>query len=271
MAMESIEETLQKNKTQKEFYNHKKKNLPTRIWSFIRQKGLNGIRKELGIAQQSYHLHKQWLGDISQKTVLDLGCYKGNALSLYLAENSKSYTGIDLSDQGIEKLNTKIAHLPHAKALAIDFFSDEFTEGPFDVIYAYSVLHHFKNVDNLVARLEEKLAPNGIIISYDPLKTSIPVAIARALYRPFQTDAAWEFPFGKTSLNKLENAFNFKEARGVLGNSKWYALYQFLPLSKSKKIAWGAKAHQKDWEQSATSRKHLLTCMQLNLLMTKKN
>ncbi|HAT64956.1 MAG TPA: methyltransferase, partial [Flavobacteriaceae bacterium] len=52
--------------------------------------------------------------------------------------------------------------------------------------------------------------------------------------------------------------------------AKWYFVYQMLPVSKEKKQAWGKKAHQKDWERSATSRKHLLTCMQLNLLLQKK-
>ncbi|MAO08837.1 MAG: methyltransferase [Alteromonas sp.] len=268
--MESIEETLEKNKAQKEFYNSKKKNLPTRIWSFIREKGLKGIRKDLGILEQSYALHKKWLGDLSQKKVLDLGCYAGNALSFYLAENSQSYTGIDLSEKGIERLNSIIAHIPTAEAKAIDFFSEEFEEGSFDVIYAYGVLHHFKNVDNLIKRLDEKLAPNGIIVSYDPLKTSYPIWLLRALYRPFQSDAAWEYPFGRKTLQKLGTAFTIKESRGVLGKAKWYFLYQLLPFSKAKKIAWGKKAHQKDWQRSATSRKHLLTCMQLNLLLQKK-
>ena len=268
--MESVEETLEKNKAQKAFYNTKKKNIPTRIWSFIREKGLKDIRKELGVLEQSYALHKQWLGDLSDKKVLDLGCYAGNALSVYLAENSKQYVGIDLSDSGIAKLNKKIAHIPSANAVALDFFSEDFSETNFDVIYAYGVLHHFKNVDNLVARLNEKLAPKGIIIGYDPLKTSFPVWVVRSMYRPFQSDAAWEFPFGRKTLKKLEQAFTIKEARGVLGTSKWYFLFQLLPLSKEKKKAWGKRAHQKDWERSATSRKHLLTCMQLNLLLQKK-
>ena len=268
--MESVEETIDKNKAQKAFYNTKKKNIPTRIWSFIREKGLKDIRKELGILEQSYALHKQWLGDFSDKKVLDLGCYAGNSLSVYLAENSKQYIGIDLSDKGIAVLNKKIAHVPTAKGIAIDFFSDEFTEKDFDIIYAYGVLHHFKNVGNLVQKLDEKLAPKGVIISYDPLKTSFPIWVVRSLYRPFQSDAAWEFPFGRKTLKKIEGAFTVKEARGVLGKAKWYFVYQMLPVSKEKKQAWGKKAHQKDWERSATSRKHFLTCMQLNLLLQKK-
>ncbi len=268
--METLHETLEKNKKQKEFYNTKKKSIPSKIWSFIREKSLKNIRKELGILQQSYALHRSWMGDLSEKKVLDLGCYSGNNLSRYLAEKSKSYIGIDLSDVAIEKLNKKLADIPTASAVSMDFFSDDFAEKDFDLIYAYGVLHHFKNVDNLIAKLDEKLAPGGQIISYDPLETSRPVWVLRKLYRPFQSDAAWEWPFSRKTLRKFEEGFEVRETRGVLGKSKWYFLVNLLPMSRDSKVRWGKKAHQKDWEKSASSRSHLLTCMQLNMLMQKK-
>lgn len=54
-----------------------------------------------------------------------------------------------------------------------------------------------KKVDELIDKLDEKLAPGGIIISHDPLKTSKPIALIRMLYRPFQSDRRWEWPFGR--------------------------------------------------------------------------
>lgn len=268
--METLQDTLEKNKKQKEFYNKKKKSLPSRIWSFVREKSLKNIKKELGILDQSYALHKEWMGDLKGKKVLDLGCYSGNNLSTYLAKHSGAYIGIDLSEVGIETLNKKLKDIPHAKAIAMDFFSEAFTESDFDLIYAYGVLHHFKNVDNLIARLNEKLVPNGRIISYDPLETSYPIWIIRKLYRPFQSDAAWEWPFTRKTIRKFENGFRVIEKRGVLGKSKWYFLYALLPVSKEKKLNWGKKAHSTDWERSAISDAQLFKCMQLNMLMQKQ-
>jgi len=268
--METVQETLEKNKKQKEFYNHKKKSLPTKLWSFVREKSLKNIRKELRILEESYALHKEWMGDLSQKKVLDLGCFSGNALSTYAAENSKEYIGIDLSDVAITRLNAKIEHLPHAKAVAQDFFSSEFQDEQFDLIYAYGVLHHFSNVDNLIEKLNEKLAAGGQIISYDPLETSRPIWLLRKLYRPFQSDAAWEWPFNRKTIRKFEQHFEVLEKRGVLGKSKWYFVINLLPFSKEKKLKWGQKAHRKDWEKSARSNAHLFKCMQLNMLMQKK-
>ena len=265
-----LSKTLNVNKKQAEFYNTKKKNLPTRIWSNLREKTLKGIRKELNILQGSYDLHKSWFGNLNDKKVLDLGCYSGNYHSLHLANNSKKYIGLDLSTNAIEKLNTKLEHIPHAKGMALDFLSDDFHEKDFDLIYAYGVLHHFENVDLLISKLNEKLAPNGRIISYDPLETSIPVWIIRKLYRPFQSDAAWEWPFNRKTMRKFDLNFNIIEKRGVLGYAKWCFLINLLPISKEKKLRIGKKWHQKDWEISNQSMSHLFKCMQLTMLMQKK-
>lgn len=270
MTDKVLQETLEVNKKQAEFYNTKKKNLPTRIWSKIREKTLKDIRKELNILQESYDLHKSWFGDLSTKKVLDLGCYSGNYHSLYLAKNSNEYIGLDLSTKAIDKLNNKLKDIPHASALAVDFLSEDFKYTSFDLIYAYGVLHHFKDVDLLIAKLNEKLAKDGQIISYDPMQTSPPVWILRKLYRPFQSDAAWEWPFSRKTLNKFYASFKVRETRGILGYSKWYFLIRLLPLSKDKKLDIGKKLHQKDLEKSNTSKYHLYSCMQLTMLMQKR-
>lgn len=229
--MKTKDEIIEINKQQKEFYNTKKRNFITEAWAKFRGIILGGIRKDLGISHQVYELHKSWLGDLSNKKVLDLGCYAGNYLSLYLAENSKKYIGVDLSDVGINKLKEKLKNLPNAKALAVDFLSDnDFKEKDFDIIYAYGVLHHFQNTQLLIDKLKEKLTPNGVVISYDPLQTSLPIKIVRTLYRPFQSDAHWEWPFTKKTYYKYKSEFNIVDKRAVLGKSKYALLINFIPL-----------------------------------------
>lgn len=269
--MKTQAEILEINKKQKEFYNHKKKNLPTRIWSFIREKTLKQIRRDIGILNQSYDIHKVWFGDVSDKKVLDLGCFSGNYWSDFLAKNSKEYIGLDLSDVGIAKLAENIKSYPNAKAVAADFLSEtDFPDKDFDIIYAYGVLHHFQNVDLLISKLNEKLAPGGVVISYDPLETSIPIKAIRVLYRPFQSDKDWEWPFSRKTYHKFGTSFKIKERHGVLGTAKWYFLINFLPISEERKKAIGAKWHKRDWEKSATSDSHMFSCMQLTMLMEKR-
>ena len=98
------------NKQQQEFYDHKSKNLPSRIWSYFRNGSLNRIRKTIGVERDIYELHKRWLGDLRSKKVLDLGCFEGNSLSIYMAQQSQEYLGIDLSPVGIERLKKSGLH-----------------------------------------------------------------------------------------------------------------------------------------------------------------
>ena len=152
--MKTIESTVAINKKQAEFYNTKKKNWVTQIWSSFRNGTLNRIKKGVGIQDQAYLKHKEWFGDLSSKRVLDLGCFSGNYWSMYLAEHSKVYIGIDLSDVAIEKLSQRLIDFPNASALAIDFLSSEFKEKDFDLIYAYGVLHHFESTKIIIDKLD---------------------------------------------------------------------------------------------------------------------
>jgi SAM-dependent methyltransferase len=268
--MKTTQEILETNKKQKDFYNNIKQNYFTKLWAKFRNGILNKIRKNIGVHDQTYDLHKVWFEDLSTKKVLDLGCFAGNYLSLYLAEHSKQYIGIDLSDVAIAKLNERLKPFPNSKALAVDFLSDEFKERDFDLVYAYGVLHHFPNTDILINRLNEIMASNGSVISYDPLETSWPVKLVRVLYRPFQSDAEWEWPFTKKTVYKYKNAFNVVERRGILGKSKWVYLVNFLPISDAKKQTIGKKWHQQDWENSAVSDSVLFSCMHITMKMQKK-
>ncbi len=268
--MKTTQEILETNIKQKEFYNNIKQNYFTKLWAKFRNGILNKIRKNIGVHDQAYNLHKVWLGDLSDKKVLDLGCFAGNYLSIYLAENAKQYIGIDLSDVAINKLSERLKPFPNAKAVAVDFLSNEFSEKDFDVIYAYGVLHHFPNIDILISLLNEKLAKNGSVISYDPMETSWPVKLVRILYRPFQSDADWEWPFTKKTIIKYHNSFNVIERRGILGKSKWIYLVNFLPITDSKKQEIGKKWHQQDWENSAISDAALFKCMHVTMNMQKK-
>ncbi|NJW54035.1 class I SAM-dependent methyltransferase [Salinimicrobium oceani] len=259
------------NQRQQEFYDKKRKNLPTRIWSYFRNGILNRTKKGIGIEADIYELHRSWFGDLSQKKVLDLGCYAGNSLSMYLAQNSAEYLGIDLSPKGIENLSGRLSQTDGARAEVVDFLSKDFREKDFDLIYAYGVLHHFKDVDELIFKLKEKLKPNGAIISHDPLETSLPIKAIRTLYRPFQSDKDWEWPFSRKTYYKFEKAFEIIERRAVLGKTKWLPFLNLLPGSNDKKLEKVKDWHREDWEKSAINDEYMFGCMHLSMFMQKKD
>ncbi|AVR43817.1 methyltransferase [Christiangramia fulva] len=258
------------NRRQKEFYQSFKKNFATKLWYSLRNGILTKFRKSVGVEKVVVQQHYDWIGNVKGKKVLDLGCFMGNSLSMYLAQNAEEYIGIDLSEKAIEHLNSRLKNIPSANGYAIDFLSNEFKEKDFDLIYAYAVLHHFKDVDELIEKLNEKLAPKGQIVSYDPTTTSKPVWVLRSLYRPFQSDKDWEWPFTERTISKFEKSFNILDRRGTLGKSKWFFLLNLLPISEEKRMEKGRKWHEEDWEKSRGSRKRFLECMQVSLFMEKK-
>lgn len=209
------------------------------------------------------------MGDLKDKKVLDLGCLRGNALSIYMAKNAREYVGIDLSDVAIAKLQQKISkhNCRNARALAIDFYSPEFTERRFDIIYAYGVIHHFPDLEQLFARIDEVLNPDGSLIIYDPLETSTPVKFARWVYRPFQNDKEWEWPFTKKALLQINNHYHVKGLHGVLGKSKWAFLLNQLPLPGKKNAI--VRMINDDWSINKIG-PELYKCMHVTMLLKKK-
>lgn len=270
--MKSAEEILEINKKQKEFYNSDSKsktNFISTLWFKFRNGLLSDFRSKFDIKDRVYDEHKIWLGNLSDKKILDLGCLRGNALSLYMAKNAKEYIGIDLSDVAIASLQERIEkeNCNNAKAIAVDFLSPDFPQKDFDIIYAYGVLHHFENFDLLISKLNEKLSPGGIIISYDPLETSLPVKILRTLYRPFQSDKDWEWPFTRSVLKKINNSFQIKAMHGVLGKSKYGLFLNLLPLNNNYKRRIISKMVDSDWNCKKLN--DLYTCMHATMLMRK--
>jgi len=66
------------------------------------------------------------------------------------------------------------------------------------------------------------MAPGGIVITLDdPLETWLPMKLLRMAYRPFQTDADWEYPFTREMLRAIERHFEVEKVQGTYGFSKW--------------------------------------------------
>lgn len=259
------------NKRQSEFYNSKKKNSITKFWFYLRNGMLKDFRKDLGLEQQILDLHVDWCGDLLNKKVLDLGCYEGNAISMHLAKYSKKYIAIDLSEKGIHHIQGRIKNFPKANAYVMDFLSEDFKEKEFDLIYAYGVLHHFEDTDRIIQKLKDKLTPGGTIISNDPLETSLPIKLIRTIYRPFQSDKEWEFPFSKQTFKKYKNSFKIIDRRAMLGKSKYFIFLNILPLPKKTKAKIVKKWHAEDWVNSQTKDSSMFRCMHLTMLMQKKD
>ena len=110
----------QVNIRQKEFYDFKKKNFATKIWSHFRNGILNKTKKKIGVEKQILDLHVFWFGDLKNKKVLEKTFDFSSKLDhSYLPVqgppgSGKSYTGshliVRLAKQGKKIGITALSH-----------------------------------------------------------------------------------------------------------------------------------------------------------------
>lgn len=268
------------NDRQKDFYESRhaaeggaeeKAGTATSIWTEIRRSIINWERRH-GIYDLLNSTHQDWLVEKVEGDVLDLGCFNGTDLSMYLAKNSKHYTAVDLSPSALNELKEKLANegVENFKIVSGDILEQRFPDNSFDLIYARSVLHHFKEVETISNELSRILKPNGILVSHDPLQTEPINWFLRAVYRPFQTDADWEWPFSRKTLNTLKQNFNFDNVLGLRGLSKLGLLLSILRLEKlSNSVSnWGFNNDRKYGSKDGPYLR--LTCWHVSLKMRNK-
>jgi 2-polyprenyl-3-methyl-5-hydroxy-6-metoxy-1,4-benzoquinol methylase len=249
-----VREMLRINEEQRRYYeqadgaNESEINgFATNLWRRWRARALS-VFEESDIDESLARLHLQWLGNgLSSLKVLDLGVGYGNPLSMTFARQAKEYVAIDLSEALVKSFQRQLSanETRNARALVADFLSDEFAEKDFDLVYARAVFHHFKHFDAFLDKLRGCLAPGGVVITLDdPLETWLPMKLLRMAYRPFQTDAAWEYPFTRQTLRVIERHFEVEKVQGTYGLSKWGIPLGFVApqFARRHARAW----HQKD-------------------------
>jgi 2-polyprenyl-3-methyl-5-hydroxy-6-metoxy-1,4-benzoquinol methylase len=270
---DEVAEMLLTNRRQKAYYDaasgwgtNRANSAITNLWRWLKIRAL-GVFELEELVGYIDRLHLNWIGDVSDAKVLDLGCGSGNTLSVQLAASCREYVAIDLSETHLAILQEKLAasDAQNAKVKAIDFLSQEFSDGEFDLIYARSVLHHFRYFDKLLDRLESKLRPGGRIITYDPVQTWLPVRLLRTIIRPWQTDAQWEYPFNAAALLALESRFTVIDRRGIWGRSKWASIIGLIAPRLGGRFAraW----HAADIETNTTERS-IYSCLQVTYHLT---
>lgn len=217
---------LETNARQKEYYEETSagwispvNSFATNLWSRLRHRAMVAVSDEQ--REQVYEVHRDWLGDLEGCKVLDLGAGAGSPLSGWLAENAGAYDAVELSEMQLDILKDNIGDGPNRRFIAADFLDPEATDDDYDVIYAHAVLHHFEFIDVALDIVRDKLKPGGKLVTYDPLQTWLPIRIFRALFRPFQTDADWEFPLTGRAMSQIEARFRVVSRLGVFNRGKW--------------------------------------------------
>lgn len=237
-----------------------RKNIAFRLWAAIKRKR-RLVQDMLGLDNFNDRLHREWLHDAKGKHVLELGCNVGHENTFILAETAESYLGVDLSPKAIETFNDNLASrgLTKAKGIAQDFLATDFPQMKFDVVLARSVVHHFEHFEVFIRLLHSRMAPGGVVLTYDPLQTALSARIMRSLYRPFQKDKDWEWPLSKESFEIIDKYFEVEKVQGFLGRSKWAIPLAMVSQSLAKKF--GTQWHARDMAEGCSVGPGLWPCL----------
>ena len=100
--------------------------------------------------------------------VLEFGAGTG-LLSLFLKEHFAEITLMDTSAEMLKVAESKLTVGDHGKirTLFFDLEKQEYTGGKFDIIFTQMVLHHIKDVEDILRKFSGMLRPGGYIAIAD--------------------------------------------------------------------------------------------------------
>jgi len=163
-------------------------------------------------ANQSISRSFNWI-NFEGTTVLDFGCGVGY-YTIPISRKCTHIIGVDISDHNIELARQ------YAQALAVNNvtyiatdFLDYFSQEPFDIVYAITVLMHIKDINQALHKINSLLKPGGLLLISDFNKYFPPRILQNRKSLPifYQT-----FTFSKLKKMLLDNGFDLLRESGRL-------------------------------------------------------
>jgi len=205
----------------------------SRVWATLRDSQAHAVERS-GAMKRVHDLQTVWMAEKQGRNFFEIGCFTGSRETFQLIENSAFYTGIDLSEAASGALRRKVEDrgLMHkASILCGDFLAYTPPAGvKFDFIYAHGVLHHFENPAPVFAKIREMISNDGVLVFVEPVAINPVLRLIRAAYRPFQSDASWEWPFQENTVDELTKRFKVADGLGWGKASTPMSVLTALPL-----------------------------------------
>ncbi|GAA0179582.1 methyltransferase domain-containing protein [Clostridium sediminicola] len=98
--------------------------------------------------------------------VLDYACGTG-ITTIEISRNVKKISAIDISENmiSVARKKTEEEGITNVEFNIADIYDEKLKKGSFDVIMAFNILYFIKDIDNVLARINELLKPGGTFIS----------------------------------------------------------------------------------------------------------
>jgi ubiquinone/menaquinone biosynthesis C-methylase UbiE len=138
------------------------------------------------------------LGDVSGKTLLDLGCGAGEN-SVYFSVKGAHCTATDYSAGMVEKaLKLAAANGVHIEARTMNAMEIEFADNTFDIVYAANLLHHLPDPKMALREMHRVLKPGGKACFWDPLRHNPVINVYRRMATEVRTEDEMPLEIGIT-------------------------------------------------------------------------
>jgi len=146
------------------------------------------------------------LGDLRGKTVLDLGCGKGENL-IPLVERGATVTGIDVSPDLIRLAQQRIEDAGvSARACVGSAYETGFESESVDVVLCAALIHHLE-IPRVRDEIWRILKKGGFVILSEPIRFSQIYDRVRKLFPAHQDVSDYEHPLTKLELASMSERF----------------------------------------------------------------
>lgn len=163
-------------------------------------------RKRLYVYRNIVKIADEFLGGLSDRTVLEVGCGRGATL-LELAKRGANVVGLDYSDEAIavcralarETGTAERASFVQGEAEAMPFAKDAF-----DFVFSVGLLEHFEDPSGILAEQHRVLRSGGYCLVQVPQKYSLYTVLKKALIRAGKWPyGGWETQFSDREISDL--------------------------------------------------------------------
>lgn len=169
-------------------------------WAERRRAAAHAAASAIPPNYKAYHAHTAASHlDIRGKSILVVGCNRGEDCEVFVDLGARSVCGLDVMDEvGANYQNPKVRYL---LASAEDIPAET---ASFDMVFAYATLEHVPNIDPAFKQMARVCAPGGIVYS-----AAAPLWNSRQ--GPHWGDAFNAFPWPHLRLSPAEiHALNLK-------------------------------------------------------------
>ncbi len=168
--------------------------------------------------EYAFHL----LGDIRGKTILDLGCGKGENL-IPLAERGGNVIGIDISPELVHLAQARIRSAGVKADLAIgSAYETGLPDESVDIIFCIALIHHL-DIPRVRAEMLRIVKRGGFVVLSEPIRFSKLCDRFRKLLPPGQNISEYEHPLTWSEFDCMVSGFSAEDLR--------YFRLPFVPLT----------------------------------------